>query len=197
MYIYRSPRGKKGTKQKDRAITPIYRAFRNKHIFLIRKQMREQLWEEPIPDNRYAVNIILSPSDNTRRDIDNYTKTLFDTYTKTLFDTMTKAGVWCDDSQVIRLSIYKIENIIDKTKPAQCFVQITKVATISKEENTKSASKAKAKANKKAPAKVANYRPLTKEMKVKLKAYTEGKLLKLEERFKLDHSMKVNTKKKS
>lgn len=58
----------------------------------------EQLRRLPKPSGSLcAVEILLYPPDNRRRDIDNYTKGLF--------DALTHAGVWEDDSQVKRMLV--------------------------------------------------------------------------------------------
>ncbi|MDU6686681.1 MAG: RusA family crossover junction endodeoxyribonuclease [Enterobacteriaceae bacterium] len=58
----------------------------------------EQLRRLPKPSSSLcAVEILLYPPDNRRRDIDNYTKGLF--------DALTHAGVWEDDSQVKRMLV--------------------------------------------------------------------------------------------
>lgn len=58
----------------------------------------EQLRRLPKPSSTLcAVEIMLYPPDNRRRDIDNYSKGLF--------DALTHAGVWEDDNQVKRMLV--------------------------------------------------------------------------------------------
>lgn len=58
----------------------------------------EQLRRLPKPSSSLcAVEILLYPPDNRRRDIDNYNKGLF--------DALTHAGVWEDDNQVKRMLV--------------------------------------------------------------------------------------------
>ncbi|MBB3324891.1 RusA family crossover junction endodeoxyribonuclease [Atlantibacter sp. RC6] len=58
----------------------------------------EQLRRLPKPSTTAAaVEIILFPPDQRRRDLDNYNKALF--------DALTHAGVWKDDSQVKRMLV--------------------------------------------------------------------------------------------
>lgn len=58
----------------------------------------EQLRRLPKPSTTAAaVEIILFPPDQRRRDLDNYNKALF--------DALTHAGVWEDDSQVKRMLV--------------------------------------------------------------------------------------------
>ncbi|HAM9331842.1 TPA: RusA family crossover junction endodeoxyribonuclease [Escherichia coli] len=79
----------------------------------------EQLRKLPKPSSEYAaVEIILYPPDQRRRDIDNYNKALF--------DVLTHAGVWEDDSQVKRMLVEwgpvvpkgKVEITINRYQPA-------------------------------------------------------------------------------
>lgn len=58
----------------------------------------EQLCRLPKPSaTPAAVEIVLFPPDQRRRDLDNYNKALF--------DALTHAGVWEDDSQVKRMLV--------------------------------------------------------------------------------------------
>ena len=58
----------------------------------------EQLRRLPKPSTTpAAVEIVLFPPDQRRRDLDNYNKALF--------DALTHAGVWEDDSQVKRMLV--------------------------------------------------------------------------------------------
>lgn len=56
---------------------------------------------------RLKVKIVLNEKDRRKRDIDNYTKSIF--------DACTKNGVWEDDSQVDELII--VRGVIDKENP--------------------------------------------------------------------------------
>lgn len=79
----------------------------------------EQLRKLPKPSSEAAaVEIILYPPDQRRRDIDNYNKALF--------DALTHAGVWDDDSQVKKMLVEwgpvvpkgKVEITINRYQPA-------------------------------------------------------------------------------
>jgi crossover junction endodeoxyribonuclease RusA len=70
-----------------------YRAAVATHVLLsgANRQLRERL----------EVAVVLHPPDRRVRDLDNYHKALL--------DALTGAGVWCDDSQIDRLSIERGE----------------------------------------------------------------------------------------
>lgn len=106
------------------SVNSLYRPFRNR-VILSRKGRawyKENLpkikaqWNRAPLTGPVRVKIQLYPPDRRRRDLDNALKAPC--------DCLTKAGVWRDDSQVVELSIAKL----DPTDPPAILIWIEEVA---------------------------------------------------------------------
>ncbi|RIY34490.1 hypothetical protein CKF54_00400 [Psittacicella hinzii] len=124
-YFVSKGTGRKGYKagMSQRYLSPKYKEFKNKNIFVIKQTINEQEWQTS-EDDEFALHIELVQKDKRKRDIDNYSKTLL--------DLLTNAGAYPDDSQIQELYVKK------KTQPtahaAYCKVTLTKITEEQKEE---------------------------------------------------------------